>query len=141
MVRPPDQLVQRVVHAAHDHIAGEEKRDRQPEGGGREQVPIVRVNVMGIAFANAEPMPVVRGSAHQDDDRIVPEVGTVSQFCNARLNGVPRERTIGVAGRTDHFRDGLDRNEGTFLKTQVPEGPLAPSSSAENDAGSTSVVR
>ena len=59
---------------------------------------------------------------------------------DAIQNGFFGKRTGRIDGRPDDAGHGLHVDDGTFLKTQVPEGPLA-SSSAENDAGSTSVVR
>ena len=61
---------QRIVHAPHDDVARQQKRHREAKRRGREEVPIVCVHVVAVAFAQTEPIARMAHPGQQHNHRI-----------------------------------------------------------------------
>ena len=114
LVHAVGQLLHRVVHAAHDGIAGEEKRHRQLKRGVREQLPVVRMDVVVVRLANAKPVPIMTGSSKQDKDGALRQVRLFPDPVEDGEHLLPAKLPVCVTGAADHVRDGLNGHMASF---------------------------
>ena len=125
-VGPAGQLIQRIIHAPHDEVAGQQIGDRQTERRGRKEVPIVRMDVMAVALPDAEPTAIMGSAGEKDNDGFVIQIGATANLADAIEDRLSGKGTFSITGAADHFSHRIHGNDGPFREPQAPEGTIGP---------------